>query len=177
MGHHLCQRLVLDRHAAAAQPRYLRHAPPAGSPVYGRYPVNLCAPTLFKRRQRKHRFRHHPEGSSKSLGDYAGKVLLIVNVASRCGHKRRRSAGPQRGLCRQGPGGSGVPLQRLRRPGARQPRRNQELLLQHLRRRLRTVRQGARQGLQSPTPPSIRWIPQVMWSGTSRSSWWGRTER
>ena len=26
-----------------------------------------------------------PDGSSKSLGDYAGKVLLIVNVASRCG--------------------------------------------------------------------------------------------
>ena len=25
-----------------------------------------------------------PDGSSKSLGDYAGKVLLIVNVASRC---------------------------------------------------------------------------------------------
>ena len=26
-----------------------------------------------------------PDGSSKSLRDYAGKVLLIVNVVSRCG--------------------------------------------------------------------------------------------
>ena len=25
------------------------------------------------------------DGSDKSLGDYAGNVLLIVNVASRCG--------------------------------------------------------------------------------------------
>ena len=32
-----------------------------------------------------------PEGSSKSLGDYAGQVLLIVNVASRCGFTKQYS--------------------------------------------------------------------------------------
>ena len=31
------------------------------------------------------------DGSDKSLGDYAGNVLLIVNVASRCGFKIGRA--------------------------------------------------------------------------------------
>ena len=30
-----------------------------------------------------------PDGSIKSLGDYAGKVLLIVNVASKCGFTKQ----------------------------------------------------------------------------------------
>ena len=62
------------------------------------------------------------DGSDKSLGDFAGNVLLIVNVASRCGFTSSTPAlRPSTRAMAPRPESAGLPLQRLRRPRARHP--------------------------------------------------------
>ena len=76
-----------------------------------------------------------PDGSSKSLGDYAGKVLLIVNVASRCGFTKQY-AGLQalnEAYAAKGLAVLGFPAT-TSAPRSPAPGRDQELLLHHLRR-------------------------------------------
>ena len=140
-------------------------------------PVNLCAPSLFHHGdQRQCRLRHHPRRQQQILGDYAGKVLLIVNVASRCGFTKQyaglqalNEAYAAKGLAVlgfHGDFGAG--------PGT----------LNEIKSFCSTTysadwncssRCTPKRTPPSPTPRSIRWIPPAMWSGTSRNSWWVRT--
>ncbi len=119
-----------------------------------------------------------PDGSSKSLGDYAGKVLLIVNVASRCGFTKQY-AGLQslnEAYADKGLAVLGFPCNDF---GAQEPGTLDEIksfcsttMVPTSNCSTRCTPRGAP---QSRTPLSIKRIPLVMWSGTSRSSWLART--
>ena len=113
-----------------------------------------------------------PDGSSKSLGDYTGKVLLIVNVASRCGFTKQY-AGLQ--ALNEAYGSKGLAV--LGFPcndfGAQEPGSLDEI------KSFCSTTYGAdfelfekvhaKGSTTEPTPHSNRWIPRVMWNGTSKS--------
>ena len=100
------------------------------------------------------------DGSDKSLGDFAGNVLLIVNVASRCGFTKQYAGLEALNQSCGAKGLKGFPCNDF---GAQEPGTLEiKLLLHHLRRQLRTVRQGARhrhhhRALHHPQPDGTRW--------------------
>ena len=159
MGHRLGQQLGLHAHASTAQPRCLRHALRPGASIWPLQPVNLFAPSLFHHGDQRQFRPSPPRRQQQVLGDYAGKVLLIVNVASRCGFTKQY-AGLQalnEAYAAKGLAVLGFPCNDF---GAQEPGSLEEsrLLLQHLRRGLRTVREGACQGgTTEPYATSIRW--------------------
>ena len=61
-----------------------------------------------------------PDGSPADLSDHKGEVLLIVNVASKCGFTPQYEGleGAAAEICRQGLLGARLPLQPVRRAGA-----------------------------------------------------------
>ena len=81
---------------------------------------------------------HTLQGDDTSLGDYKGKTLLLVNVASKCGLtpqyeglERLQKTYGDRGLL-----GHRLPVQPVHGPGARHLRGDRAVLLGHLRRDL-----------------------------------------
>ena len=88
------------------------------------------------------------DGKPADLGQYGGKVTLVVNVASQCGlHPAVR--GPAEALRRvqgQGLRHPRLPEQRLRQPGARVARGDRHLLQEELRRDLSHVLEARDQG-------------------------------
>ena len=119
-----------------------------------------------------------PEGTSKSLGDYAGKVLLIVNVASRCGFTKQYSGlqALNEAYGAKGLAVLGFPCNDF---GAQEPGTLDEI------KSFCSTTYGAdfelfdkvhaKAAPPNPSPPSTRPNPPAMWSGISKSSWWART--
>ena len=74
------------------------------------------------------------DGTPQPLADYAGKVVLVVNTASKCGLTPQYEGleALYRAYKDAGAGGPGFSLQPVRRPGAGQRRRNRPVLLADL---------------------------------------------
>ena len=120
------------------------------------------------------------DGSNRSLGDYAGNVLLIVNVASRCGFTKQY-AGLE--ALNQSYGGQGLKV--LGFPcndfGAQEPGTLEEI------KSFCSTTYGASFELfdkvhatgstTEPTPPSTKPNRPATWPGTSRSFLWAKTAR
>ena len=78
---------ILDGELIHARPRCVAHRCAAGIQVYVEHPWLSSGPLLLRIMavSLSQVSVRTAGGSDKSLGEYAGKVLLIVNVASRCG--------------------------------------------------------------------------------------------
>ena len=84
------------------------------------------------------------EGEPTTLRDHAGKALLIVNVASKCGLTPQYTAleAMHEQLRRAGLRGARLPVQPVRRPGAGHRRGDPDVLLDELRRHVPDVREA-----------------------------------
>ena len=105
------------------------HAQPAG------------CPTLLR-----HTFNQLQTGQAQSLCQYQGKVLLIVNTASKCGYTPQYEGleALYRKYKDRGLVVVGFPVQRLRRPGAGQQQGNRRVLPHHLWRAVPALREDLR---------------------------------
>ena len=82
-------------------------------------------------------------GETASLAEFKGKVLLVVNVASKCGltpqYEGLENLYEQ--FKRSGPGGCWLSRQRLQEPGAGTERGDSDVLPANLRRQVSDVQQ------------------------------------
>ena len=105
------------------------------------------------------------DGKPLPMKKFEGKPVLLVNVASYCGFTPQYSDLEKlhEDLCRPGARRAGRALQRLRRPGAGQRKRDRQILRDKFRRDLSAGIEG--KGHRADAHPLYKWIGKELGEG------------